>query len=110
VNYESGILPSRPTVKQKDSENSACHLPVAQPARNARMLHMFKAFFDESSDNTDDFLMAGGTALTPHYDFDFVFFRGWPILAGLGFCKGGAFVFLLGSRAKIVVLFMVISP
>jgi hypothetical protein len=35
---------------------------MAPPVRNARMLLMLKAFFDETSDNTQDFVMAGWLA------------------------------------------------
>jgi hypothetical protein len=35
---------------------------IAQSARQARLLFMLKAFFDEASDNTQDFLMAGWLA------------------------------------------------
>jgi hypothetical protein len=52
---------------------------------------------------------ASGKSFARREDFDFVFFRGCPILAGW-FCKGGSFFFLLSFRAKIAALLLKISP
>jgi hypothetical protein len=53
---------------------------------------------------------ASGKSFARREDFDFVFFRGCPILAGFGLRKGGSFFFLLSFRAKIAVLLLKISP